>query len=77
MAVQFDVKDLGPCKWLLGTTIHRDEPNRNLTIHEGTYIRELLRRFGMGDCKPALMPKSTNDPSSSALLDDTMASQKA
>jgi histone deacetylase 1/2 len=69
MATKFDIKDLGPCKWLLGMTIERNIYEHTLTIHQGTYIRELLRRFGMADCKPATIPTSANDPRESPLME--------
>jgi hypothetical protein len=67
---QFDIKDLGPCKWLLGMTIERNLTDNTLTIHQASYIRELLQRFGMADCKHAATPTSANDPRESPLLDD-------
>jgi hypothetical protein len=69
LATKFDIKDLGPCEWLLGMTIERNIHEHTLTIHQGTYIRELMRRFGMADCKPATTPTPTNDPRASPLME--------
>jgi histone deacetylase 1/2 len=71
LATKFYIKDLGPCKWLLGMTIERNIPKHTLTIHQGTYIRELLRRFGMADCKHATTPTSANDTRESPLMEAT------
>jgi hypothetical protein len=71
MANKLDMKDLGPCKWLLGMTIERNIYEHTLTIHQGTYIRELLRRFGMADCKHATTPTLASDPRESSHMDNT------
>jgi hypothetical protein len=73
MGNQFDIKDMGPCKWLLGMTIEQNLTYHTFTIHQASYIRELLRRFGMADCKTVATATSPNDPRNSPLLDDTSA----
>jgi hypothetical protein len=51
-------------------TIERNLTDHTLTIHQASYIRELLRRFGMADCKLAAIPTSANDPRHSPLVVD-------
>jgi hypothetical protein len=51
-------------------TIERSLTDHTLTIHQAAYVRELLRRLGMADCKPAAAPTSPDDPRDSPLLDD-------
>lgn len=54
LARLFKVKDLGPIKYCLGIEIRRNGES----IHFGQqgYIKEVLKRFGMGDCKPVNTP---------------------
>jgi adenine C2-methylase RlmN of 23S rRNA A2503 and tRNA A37 len=51
--------------------IERNIHFHTLTIHQKTYIRELLRRFVMADRKPATTPTSANDTQKSSFMDDT------
>ena len=51
LASVFDMTDLGDVHWLLGMEIRRD--GTGIHISQAQYIRELLERFGMTDCKPA------------------------
>jgi hypothetical protein len=71
LANRFDIKAMGPWKWLLGKTIERNIHEHTLTIYQGTYIRELMRRFGMADFKPSTTSTSANDPRESTLMDNT------
>jgi hypothetical protein len=75
MAVKLHIKYMGQHMWLLEIIICRDIPRKQLTIHQATYIRELMRRFGRKDCKPASAPTSANDPNETALVDDAMPSR--
>jgi len=47
-------------KLLLGIEIYRDRPLHSITITLGQYIRKILKRFGMEDCRPARTPFPPN-----------------
>jgi hypothetical protein len=53
---KFQMKDLGELRHFLGIQVERDRKNRTLTIHQETYLRTILHRFGMSDCKPVSTP---------------------
>ena len=72
LAARFDIKDLGEPSHILGVTVVRDRPVGTVTLHQGSYIRKLLDKFGMSTCKPVLCPGVPSmDESNSPLLDDT------
>ena len=52
----FEMKDLGELRHFLGIQVDRDRRNRCLTIHQETYIRTILHRFGMAQSKPVYTP---------------------
>ena len=53
---RFKMKDLGALKWILGVEIRRDRRRRRLEILQTSYIEQMLKRFGMGDCKAVGTP---------------------
>jgi transposase InsO family protein len=55
----FDMKDLGEAHYVLGFQIHRDRQARTLSISQGEYIKNVLDRFDMLDCKPVATPLAT------------------
>jgi hypothetical protein len=57
-----------------GMPVQLDLSSKLMTIQQGTYIKELLRSFGMEPCKKATTPTSANDPRDSTLLEDIGAS---
>ena len=54
LAQSFDMTDLGEAHWLLGMEITRSE--RGIHLSQSLYIRNVLERFGMSDCKPEATP---------------------
>ena len=51
----FEVKDLGPASHFLGMTIERrDDSGYSLT--QPKYVDDMLERFEMSNCKPAVTP---------------------
>ena len=58
LAACFEVKDLGPVKYFLG--VEFEQSNGRVKLHQRGYIRELLSRFGMGDCNPISTPVDAN-----------------
>jgi hypothetical protein len=56
LAKKFKVNDLGPLKYIVGIEIYRDRANKILTIRQRQYVRDILKRFKMTDCKPTNTP---------------------
>jgi hypothetical protein len=57
---QFEMKDLGDIKYILGILVERDQ--EGLYLSQSRYIEKVLERFNMSDCKkiatPAITPNS-------------------
>ena len=51
---EFEMKDLGGLKYLLGIEVLRS--NKGIFISQRKYIMDLLAEIGMVDCKPADTP---------------------
>ena len=58
MAKEFRMKDLGELKHILGVEVKRDRRNRVLTLSQGSYVRQVLERYGMSECNPTKLPLS-------------------
>jgi len=50
----FEVKDLGDIKYCLGMEFSRKEGS--IVINQRGYIRDVMNRFGMEDCKTVSTP---------------------
>jgi hypothetical protein len=55
MADMFEVKDMGAAQHFLGMTIKRGNDN-GYSLTQPTYVDDILDRFGMVKCKPAVAP---------------------
>ena len=53
---EFDMKDLGIAKKILGMEIHKDRESRKLWLSQKNYIRKVLEKFNMQDAKPMSTP---------------------
>jgi hypothetical protein len=58
MQNEFEMSLLGELSFFLGIQIHQS--NQGIFISQTKYIREMLKRFGMEDCKPVITPMKTN-----------------
>lgn len=56
----FKIKDLGPISHCLGMKIDCDKRNHQIAISQKRYILDILRKFGMQDCKPVSTPLDPN-----------------
>jgi hypothetical protein len=54
LAKRFEVKDLGAAKFFLGQEIMRHK--EGIRVSQGQYVKTLLRRFDMEECKPVSTP---------------------
>lgn len=57
---EFNVKNLGPLKSCLGINVTRDRSKCILKLDQTDYIKKLLLRFGMGNCKTVSTPMPLN-----------------
>lgn len=67
LAREFDMKDLGPANKILGMQIHRDRSKRKIWLSQKNYLKKILRRFNMQDCKPISTPLPVNFKLSSSM----------
>lgn len=59
----FEMKDLGEPKNYLGIIIERNKEDKYMFIHQTKYIRNILERFNMKECKPHSTPMVTRQVS--------------
>ncbi|GJV80957.1 retrovirus-related pol polyprotein from transposon TNT 1-94 [Tanacetum coccineum] len=57
---KFEMKDLGPANKILRMQIHRDRVSRRIWLSQKSYVKKILQRFNMQDCKPILTPFPTD-----------------
>jgi hypothetical protein len=58
MQNEFEISLLGELSFFLGLQIRQS--NQGIFISQTKYIREILKRFGMEDCKPIITPMQTS-----------------
>ena len=59
MRKEFEMKDMGMLKYFLGMQVHRDRANRQIFIHQTSYINSILEKFDMANCNPFTTPMAT------------------
>src|ERR1700759_834559 len=57
---EYEMKDLGEAKFVLGIEIERDRANRVIYLNQQQYVENVLERFNMSDCKPVATPMEAN-----------------
>ena len=60
LSKEFDMKDLGPAKKILGMQITRNKKKGSLQLSQAEYINRVLQRFNMGDAKPVSTPLASH-----------------
>jgi hypothetical protein len=60
LSKEFDMKDLGPAKKILGMQITRDKQKGTLQLSQGEYINRVLQRFNMGNAKLVSTPLASH-----------------
>ena len=58
LSTQFDMKDLGAAKYILGMKTKREKENKKLWLSQSKYVNFVLYCFRMTDCKPLSAPIS-------------------
>ncbi|WCJ18000.1 Transposon Ty1-LR1 Gag-Pol polyprotein [Euphorbia peplus] len=56
LSQEFEMKDLGPAKKILGMEIRRDRSSRRLWLSQQGYVEKVLERFAMSNAKPVSTP---------------------
>ena len=56
LAKQFEMKDLGEARFILGIQIERDRKARRLSLSQQAYIEKIVERYRMSDSKPMATP---------------------
>ncbi|XP_069151791.1 uncharacterized protein [Solanum lycopersicum] len=60
LSAEFEMKDLGASRKILGMDIIRDRERRKLFLSQRIYIQKVLARFGMSSSKPIDTPSAAN-----------------
>ncbi|WVZ84014.1 hypothetical protein U9M48_031098 [Paspalum notatum var. saurae] len=68
---KFDTKDMGEASYVLGVEIHRDRYRRLLGLCQKSYLRSVLKRFSMENCKLVDVPLITGTKLSNELCPNT------
>ena len=53
---RFEMDDRGELHHILGMQVKRDRSKKRLTIDQNIYLKDVLKRFGMENCKPVSTP---------------------
>uniref|UniRef100_A0A3Q7EAK5 Reverse transcriptase Ty1/copia-type domain-containing protein n=1 Tax=Solanum lycopersicum TaxID=4081 RepID=A0A3Q7EAK5_SOLLC len=61
LSAEFEMKDLGAARKILGMEIIRDRERRKLFLSQRSYIQKVLARFGMSSSKPIDTPNYAGD----------------
>ena len=56
LSKEFDMKDLGAAKKILGMEIHKDRASGRLWLSQHSYVKRMLERFKMDNAKPISTP---------------------
>jgi hypothetical protein len=56
LGARFKIKDLGDLSQLLGMHITSDRSARIISLDQSKYLRDILAKYGMTDCKPSSLP---------------------
>ena len=57
---KFQVKDMGVLHYFLGIKVLQDDKAGSIWIGQQQYTENILRKFGMGDCKATRTPVDTS-----------------
>lgn len=53
---EFEMTDCGELHYFLGIQVTRDRANRRVSLDQSQLANQILKRFGMLECKPVTMP---------------------
>lgn len=67
----FEMKDMGNASYVLGVEILRDRNKGTLGLSQRNYLKYVLKRFSMENCKPALVPMAVGNKLSEGMCPKT------
>jgi hypothetical protein len=76
LSSNFEMKDMGETDYILGVKIFRDRSKKILGLSQQTYIKKVLERFQMSDCKPIDTPIAKNESLSQNMCPKTQDEQE-
>lgn len=56
LSAEFEMKDLGATRRILGMDIIRDKSRQTLTLSQNDYLTKVLKTFGMSECRAVSTP---------------------
>ena len=56
LAAQFEMKDLGAARYILGIEINRDRASKKLWMSQRKYVNSVLEKFSMIACRQVVVP---------------------
>ncbi|KAH9650187.1 hypothetical protein KPL70_026271 [Citrus sinensis] len=57
---EFDMKDLGHAKKILGMDIKRNRKEGTMFLSQGSYVKKIVKTFGMSTCKSVITPLASH-----------------
>ena len=75
LSSKFDIKDLGKLKYFLGMTVIQNKEQGLAWMGQPTYVKTLLEKFDMGDCKPVRTPVDVSSKLVKATDDEVSVDQ--
>lgn len=57
---EFDMKDFGVAKKILGVSITRNKANSEMKLSQSSYLKKVIFKFSMKNAKPATVPLRGN-----------------
>jgi hypothetical protein len=76
LSSNFEMKDMGEASYILGVKIIRDRAKRLLGLTQETYIKKMLERYHMQDCKPIDTPVDKSLSLSCDICPNTLEKRK-
>jgi len=56
IGLHYKITDLGPISWLLGMKVMRDQNARTISLSQQTYVKAILAKYNLTNCKSASVP---------------------
>lgn len=76
---KYEIKDLGRLRYCLGMLVEHDKDAGTLRISQQAHIEEMLKRYGMHECRPAATPEveGSGRPQAQAPIASTVTSSSS
>lgn len=71
----WEIKDMGDVQVILGLQVHRDRPNKTLTINQSSYIHGVITKYGLQGATPIKLPISDRNALGKAMAGEPLADQ--